>query len=76
MDIKIDSVASGPSSLRFGAVIRGPQDAWVRFCEISINDRDFSRAEIAVVIEWCVRVMNAYLDSEPEESDEVALPGL
>lgn len=76
MEVKIDSVASAPTSLRFGCVIHGPQDSWVRFAEISINDSDFTRAEIAVVIEWCVRVMNNYLDSEPQETDEVALPGL
>lgn len=74
MEIRIDSVASTPSSLRFGCVITGPQGSWVKFAQIVVDDETFSIADAEEIMGWFARQVNRYLDSERDEATQEDAP--
>ena len=36
MEIRVDTITTSPTSLLFGCVVHGPNDAWLRFCRVEV----------------------------------------
>lgn len=73
MEVEISQIATYPTSLRFGCVVRYGKDGPVRFVSAYVDDRVLSQAVLTDLMAWCARQINRALDEERPEPDDVAL---
>lgn len=74
MEVKINGVATTPSSLRFGCVVTGPEKSWVQFVHVVVEDDDLDQAAVDALISWGVRQRNRYMAPDPADDLQPELP--
>jgi len=70
MEVEISQIATYPTSLRFGCVVRYGKDGPVRFVSAYVDDRALSQEVLLDLMTWCTRQINRALDKEREQEDE------
>lgn len=73
MEVEINQIATYPSSLRFGCVVRYGKDGPVRFVSAYVDDRVLSQEVLLDLMAWCARQINRALDAERPEASDVPL---
>lgn len=65
IEISVDSLSPGPLSLRLGCVVRGPENAWVRFVVADLPWHLFDYDTIQAIADGVERALRA---SQQEET--------
>lgn len=69
MEVEINQIATSPTSLRFGCVVRYSKDGPIRFVSAYVNDEALSQEVLVDLMGWCARQINRALDAERAEAD-------
>ena len=70
LEVQINQVATSPTSLRFGCVVRYGKDGPVRFSTIVVDLEDFDAADLRDILAWCGRALERVLDQERKARDQ------
>jgi len=73
MEVEISQIATYPTSLRFGCVVRYGKEGPVRFVSAYVDDRVLSQEVLTDLMGWCARQINRALDSEREAEEDIPL---
>lgn len=74
MEVEINQIATYPTSLRFGCVVRYGNEGPVRFVSAYVDDRVLSQEVLVDLMAWCARQVNRALDAERDEASSIEEP--
>lgn len=74
MEVSINKIVTSPTSLRFGCVVRGDQNSWVRFVNVVIDEDDLGLEDLTRLGQWITRQMDRYFQSDPDSEASAEQP--
>ena len=74
LEVEISQIATYPTSLRLGCVVRYGENGPVRFVSAYVDDRVLSPEVLADLLQWVVRQTNRALDSERGDKSPMEEP--
>jgi hypothetical protein len=74
LEVEISQIATYPTSLRLGCVVRYGENGPVRFVSAYVDDRVLSPEVLADLLQWVVRQTNRALDSERGDASPMEEP--
>ena len=74
LEVEITQIATYPTSLRFGCVVRYGQGGPVRFVSAYVDDSVLDNNTLVDLMSWCAHQANRALDAEREDLSELDAP--
>lgn len=74
IQVEFSQAALHGTTLRVGVVIRGPEDSWVRFAQVVVDQEALEWGDLDALLTFASQATNRYLDREQERPDEETLP--
>jgi len=74
LTVEINQIATSPTSLRFGCVVRYGKDGPVRFVSAYVDDTVLTQDTLIDLMNWAARNINRALDAEREELRDLDAP--
>lgn len=69
LEVEISQIATYPTSLRLGLVVRYGKDGPVRFATAYVDESTLDQDTVLSIMQWATRAMNRALDAERAERE-------